>query len=257
MELIIENGVLVKCNSNENDDTVVVIPENVSAIANNAFWMNKTIEEVIIPAGVLKIGAEAFRWCENLKKVTFSEGLLEISELAFYGCKKIKTIQLPKSLKRINRMAFGYTGIKNILVPETIEYIAGDAFYMLIHPLYTNETWEIFSAKTDRGFNINDCVCLKKGVLEKYTPNDMFNEEEEIYIPHGVKGIGNTAFDKAIIKQNFYRWKAKKIFLPESINQIGKLTFNKCKDIIICARVGSYAEKYAKDRGLIFEAVDY
>jgi len=128
---------------------------------------------------------------------------------------------------------------------------------MYCHPLYTNEKIEDFLAKTDAGFNPNKCVCLKKNVLEKYTPRNIFDEEEEIYIPYGVKGIGNTAFDGAIIKPNFGRWAAKKIYIPTTVTQIGKLTFSKCKDITICACAGSYAEKYARERSLAFEAVDY
>ena len=255
MEFVIENGVLI---SYKGDDKVVCIPSGVSVIGNHAFWMMKTIEEVVIPEGVVKIKNDAFRWCANIKKVSFPESLEHIDKAAFYGCPRLSRVDFPKSLKFIGDMSFGFTGIKNIIVPETVEYISSTAFHPLIHPLYTNESWEDFSSKTDYIFNINDCVCLKKGILEKYTPRCMFgDEEEEIYIPHGVKGIGNTAFDKAIIRDNFNRWSTKKIFLPDSVKQIGKLTFNKCKDIIICASPGTYAEKYAKEHGLTFEETDY
>jgi hypothetical protein len=128
---------------------------------------------------------------------------------------------------------------------------------MLCHPLYTNESKDEFMQKTDSRFPAAYCVCLKKGVLEKYTFYHVFEQEEEIYIPHGVKGIGNTAFVNAVIRPNFNRWATKKIYLPESVKQIGRLAFNKCKDIIICARKGSYAEKYASERGIIFEETDY
>ena len=254
MEFTIENGVLIKYSG---DDKIINIPESVTEIGDNAFWMNKTVEEIRFPESIAKIGREAFRWCDNLQKVIFSEGIAEIDDLAFYGCPKLKTVEFPRSLRRINHMAFAFTGIKNIIVPSTVEYFSSDAFHMLVHPLYTNENEETFLSKTDSGFNSNDVVCLKKGVLEKYTPCRMFDQEEEIYVPQGVKGIGNTAFDKAIIGHGFNRWETKKIYIPESVTQIGKLTFNKCKDIVICAKAGSYAEKYAKARGLIFEETDY
>lgn len=253
MDFKIENGVLLNYFGESKE---VVIPDGVTQIGAMAFYYKK-IEKVIIPEGVSVIGEDAFRGCSMLDGIVLPESLVEIKKCAFYGCSKIKNINFPKNLRMIHTMAFGFTGIKNVIIPETVEYFSSDAFHMLCHPFYTNESKEEFLQKTDSGLSPVYCVCLKKGVLEKYTFYHMFDQEEEIYIPHGVKGIGNTAFDSAVIRPNFGRWDAKKIYLPESVKQIGKLTFNKCKDIIICARKGSYAEKYAAERGLIFEETDY
>jgi hypothetical protein len=254
MELIIENRVLERFYS---DDTELIIPDGVTKIGYNACFLNTQIKKLVIPEGVTAIDENAFRNCSELSDVVLPESITEIGKCAFYGCTKLKKINFPKNLKKIYSMAFAFTGINNMIIPETVEYFASDAFHMHCHPLYTNEKIEDFLAKTDAGFSKNKCVCLKKNVLEKYTPQSFFDEEEEIYIPFGVKGIGNTAFDGAILKPNFRRWAAKKIYIPTTVTQIGKLTFSKCKDIIICACSGSYAEKYARERGLAFEAADY
>jgi hypothetical protein len=199
------------------------------------------------------IGEYAFYNCHGISEVVLPESLTEIRKCAFYGC-GIKQINFPKNLKTIHQMAFGFTKIINVIVPETVECLAGDAFHPVIYPLFTNESREDFLGKVYGYFKPNDLVCLKKNVLENYTSAPW---GEEIYIPFGVKGIGNTAFDKQILGRNFYRWKVKKIYIPTTVTQIGKLTFSKCKDITICACGGSYAEKYARERGLAFEAADY
>ena len=252
MSFTIENGVLLRYDGEEKE---VIIPDGVTKIGHMAFFYKK-IEKIFIPEGVTVIGEDAFRGCSELAGVVLPESVTEIKKCAFYGCSKIKKINFSKNLKKIYSMAFAFTGINNMIIPETLEYFAYDAFHMHCHPLYTNEAQKDFLAKTDAGFNPNKCVCLKKNVLEKYTPRHMF-DDEEIYIPYGVKGIGGTAFDGAIINPNFKRWAAKKIYIPTTVTQIGKLTFNKCNDITICACAGSYAEKYARERGLAFEAVDY
>ena len=253
MSFIIENGVLLRYNGEEKE---VTIPDNVTKIGDMAFSCTK-IEKIFLPEGIAVIGESAFRGCSELRGVVLPESLTEIKKCAFYGCTKIKQINFPKNLKKIYSMAFAFTGINNMLMPETLEYFASDTFHMYCHPLYTNESLEDFLAKTDAGFNKSKCVCLKKNVLERYEPRYLFDEEEEIYIPYGVKGIGNTAFDSAIRKNSFGKWGTKEIHVPTTVTKIGKLTFGKCKDIIICACAGSYAEKYARERGLAFEAEEY
>ena len=250
MELKIENGVLERV---LGEGTELIIPEGVTQIGQNACFFNTKITKLVIPEGVTVIGEHAFKDCHGIREVVLPESLTKIGGCAFYGC-GIKQINFPKNLKTIYSMAFGFTRIINIIVPDTVEYLAYDAFHPNLYPLFTNERREEFLAKVYGCMQPIDFVCLKKNVLEEYTSTPW---GEDIYIPYGVKGITNTAFDKQIFGRNFYRWKVKKIYLPTSVKQIGKLAFSKCKDITVCACAGSYAEKYARERGLAFEAVDY
>ncbi|MBQ9745566.1 MAG: leucine-rich repeat domain-containing protein [Clostridia bacterium] len=251
MELIIENGVLKRIIGECRELT---IPEGVTEIGDHVCFYKTELEKLTIPEGVTVIREEAFRSCSALRDVVLPESLTEVGRLAFYGCSGIKQINFPKNLKTIHSMAFAFTGIINLIVPETVEFMAGDAFHPVLYPLFTNESREDFFAKFNGYLKPDGCVCLKKGVLENYTSTPW---GEEIYIPFGVRGITNTAFDRQIMRKNFYRWNVKKIYLPTTVRQIGKMTFSKCKDITLCACSGSYAEKYARERGLAFEAVEY
>lgn len=250
MELTIENGVL---KSFRGEGTELIVPEGVTKIGANACFFNDRIEKLTLPEGVTLIGEDAFRGCSRIRELTLPESLEQIDRCAFYGC-GIKRINFPKNLKTIHSMAFAFTRMWNVIVPETVETLAADVFHPVIYPLFTNERREDFLGKVYGNLKNDDVVCLRKNVLEIYTSKPW---GDEIYIPHGVKGISNTAFDKQIIGRNFYRWGVEKIYLPTTLVQIGKLTFSKCKEVTLCACAGSYAEKYAREHGLAFEAVDY
>ena len=50
----------------------------------------------------------------------------------------------------------------------------------------------------------------------------------------------------------------KSITIPESVTSIGERAFDECKreNLTIKGYAGSYAEKYAKENGISFEAIE-
>ena len=129
MELKIENGMLERV---RGEGTELIIPKGVTKIGQNACFFNTKITKLVIPEGVTVIGEHAFKDCHGISEVVLPESLTEIGRCAFYGC-GIKQINFPKSLKTIYSMAFGFTKIINVIVPETVEYLAGDAVYFFYH----------------------------------------------------------------------------------------------------------------------------
>jgi len=127
----------------------VVIPHTIKTISQKAFSKCNLLNEIIIPSSVEEIEDSVFYGCKNLKKATIlsesisdymfvgcrslaevnlGEGLKTIGERAFANCENLKEIKLPESLTTIGHDAFAYTGLENIIIPESVEYIENGAF---------------------------------------------------------------------------------------------------------------------------------
>lgn len=131
----------------------VVIPEGITAIAQEAFAGIETIDKVILPESLQEIGAEAFRGCLMMQTAVLPEGLCRIGAGAFSdcvkllrvavpnqiqflenrvfrGCRALQEVSLPEGLCRIGESAFyGCTGLKKLALPESLVYIGKMAFY--------------------------------------------------------------------------------------------------------------------------------
>lgn len=113
--LVIVNDILVDGRECIGD---VVIPSNVTEIANWAFYSNISLDQNVdyfrgsniisieIPASVERIGAGAF--CSNhlLETVTIAEGVQSIGYQAFADCQALKSITLPSSITDIGSGTF-------------------------------------------------------------------------------------------------------------------------------------------------------
>jgi len=128
---------------------LIMIPNTIKIIGYKAFYRCDSIEEIVFPDSVEKIEGWAIAECKKLKKATImggnisdymfvgcrslaevnlGEGLKTIGERAFANCENLKEIKLPESLTTIGHDAFAYTGLENIIIPESVEYIENGAF---------------------------------------------------------------------------------------------------------------------------------
>lgn len=118
----------------------------------------------------------------------------------YYDEVKNITIKLPSTLKRIERFASRSEFIKEIEIPDSVEYIGDGAF-------------SGFGLSTVK---INDTSNLK------YIGSSAFSScaLTEINLPEGLEYIGNAAFDSCSIKE---------IYIPETVKYIGRAAFfEKC-----------------------------
>ena len=72
----------------------LIIPDNVTSIANNAFQECADLTSVTVPSSVTSIGNYAFAGCTNLKSITISNSVISISETSFRGSLNITDIKL-------------------------------------------------------------------------------------------------------------------------------------------------------------------
>jgi hypothetical protein len=242
---IIDDGTLVKYNGNQAN---VVIPDVVTEIGADAFLKNDYIKEVYLHDGILEIGNYAFESCKQLETVHLSEGIIKIGFEAFCGCKNLRSLVLPKSLRAIR----------------------GSAFESCINL----EKVTIFSENlvmSNRVFMACDKLADENGfIVVKDMLFDYIGQEEHVTIPDGVVIIGGSCFasnktvktilcpsstttiqDFAFIACN----NLESITMPHNLAEIGDSELEAYDKLTIYAPAGSFAEQYAKEKNIKFEAI--
>ena len=111
----------------------VIIPDNDSRsvkIGAQAFGESlKTIKlGEVDKNGNSEILQYAFERCTNLTSVDFGTGWKEIGNNAFYGCSALKDIVLPEGVEYIRNGAFNGAAIEAIHLPNTLKVIEKNAF---------------------------------------------------------------------------------------------------------------------------------
>ena len=153
----VNGSTLVRYTGNDRE---IVIPNNISEIAKNAFRGNKTITSVIIPNRISIIGNRAFSGCTALKTVKIAD-VHVISPYAFAGCTALHDVCLPdNTMVSITFGAFkGCTSIKVFKVPNGVKKISPGAF---------SKCWSLENVslpatlKRVREYAFSKCTRLKK-----------------------------------------------------------------------------------------------
>ena len=130
-------------------------------------------ESIVIKNGVTSIGEDAFNWWYQVKTVSLPSTLVSIGSCAFQACEKLSSINLPSSIVCIGNNAFQYSGIKNIVIPNSADL--GDGVF-------------------------KNCINLTNVVIQQgrtEIPKESFwgcQALNNIIIPDGVTTLGESAF---------------------------------------------------------------
>lgn len=241
------------------------LPEGLLEIGQWAFRGGQ-YETIHIPSTVNKIGNAVFGRCENIKsfsgKFASDDGLFlvvdgEIVAVAFAGLGKVIKIPnnvkiignqifelgvsieqfeeliLPEGLLSIGDQAFsGWTGLKTVNIPSTVEYLG-------MNPFEECYNLECFTGKyaTDDGRCLiinNELVCVAPGGLTEFTVPDgvlsigfsVFGDNSPLSVvnlPDGLENISMRAFRYCV--------NLKSITLPASLKQIYSDAFYGCTNL--------------------------
>ncbi len=99
----------------------------VERIGEAAFALT-SIESLVLPDSVLDLGKSAFAFCEKLKTVQLPCGLTAISESLFMGCIGLTEFEIPNNITVIEKNAFSTTGLKTVVIPDTVLKVGTGAF---------------------------------------------------------------------------------------------------------------------------------
>ena len=88
-------------------ETVLVIPQHVSAVAPWALQNRLWVQTVYLPNKTLHIGTGAFYGCSNLRNVRLSPGTKAIGPLAFSRCSALESVIVPPACELGDRVFEG------------------------------------------------------------------------------------------------------------------------------------------------------
>lgn len=101
----------------------------VTAIGDDAFFLNTGLLYLDIPESVKEIGKVAFSSCENLLEINLPKNLRRIENNTFYGCKRLKRVSFPERLESIGDYAFCQCeNLTDLSLPQSLYYIGQGAF---------------------------------------------------------------------------------------------------------------------------------
>lgn len=118
----IGDGVFFMCTNFEKFNW----PKYLTTIPNRTFY-NTAIDEFDF-SKIQAIGENAFESCFHLKIKDFPKIIKRIGKEAFKTCVNITEFEFPNNLLCIDNGTFQSTGLRQIIVPEGVEYINSHAF---------------------------------------------------------------------------------------------------------------------------------
>lgn len=150
--------------------SVLIVPEGIVEIGSGGCVIKEGVTEVIMPDTVVAIHNDAFVMSKDLVKVIFSPNITHIGARAF-GYTKVKEIILPDVIEEIDDMVFYCCkSLEEVILPRSVRVIGNGAF--------------------------QSCDSIKKIVIsdevEKIGKNAFFDKEAT----YEWQGIKNTYFAK-------------------------------------------------------------
>ena len=240
----------------------VEIEDGVVTLGSSMFKGCTALETIVIPGSVgekitsTSTATYLFADCTSLKNVTLGEGIKFLPNYAFQNCTALENVTLPESLYSIGMYAFSNTGIKELVIPETVTNLSSYTYSYneklvsvtipasLISGTYAfigctaleNVTFaEGFRFSNAAGTSsmgsemFTDCTSLKKVVLPStalFIPNNCFKNctaLEEVVLNEGLTKIEYYAFRGCE--------KLSKITIPSTLTYMAYGAFADCTSI--------------------------
>lgn len=104
------------------------IPDEVSHIADGAFYGAKGLGSVVLGNGIIEVPNMAFGQCTALTKVTMTGKVSIIASAAFMGCTSLRTVEGWDSVTSIGLNAFERCAFTELKLPSAIRLLRAYAF---------------------------------------------------------------------------------------------------------------------------------
>lgn len=149
----------------------------VDKIAGNAFFYNKTVQNVVIRNGIVSIGDDAFCGCEKLTNVSLPDSVSFLGIGVFDSCRQLRTVRISAGLSEIGSHVFYQCSeLTSAVIPESVVKIGRAAFGSCRH--LTNLTLGGRVVSIDESA-FSGCEAL-----------------ENLVLPDSVRFVGESAFSR-------------------------------------------------------------
>ena len=239
-----------------------------------------------IPKGIVRIANSAFEDSSYLNKVTMPDSVDYIGYWAFSGARSLNEINISKNCTVIGQYAFAHTSLKKLSLPASVEMIVGGAFYDIqtLESITIASGNESYYTKDGVLFCGNSIICYpsKKAATSYTFPNHVTYVDfyafsyatnlKQITLNNNLAKIGHGAFtdcenlENITIPSSVYLiedsafmscYNLKAIEVRSSQTKLeGEFLFANNDSVIIRAKSGSQAEKFAHKYGYTFQSID-
>lgn len=218
---------------------------NLSEVDYAAFYYCSSLTEVEIPVGVTTLPKALFAYCTALTKVTFAERSTNItvtdasgsttSAGAFYQCIALTEFTIPEYITNIGTGMFAASGLKSIVIPETVKTIGKSAFAScksLKSVTIEDRTKAVTitpGTSTTAAYAsgaFNGCTALESIDLSLADVDTMAylfygcTNLQSVTLPDGITSIGDYAFYNCSSLKDYV--------IPDTVTTIGKYSFSGC-----------------------------
>ncbi len=184
--------------------TEITLPDGLISIGNGAFSACYNLKTIVMSDTITSIGREAFASCGALSGVTLSKNLQSISDRMFVYCTALQDIHIPAGVDSIGSLVFEGSGLKSIVIPDTVTSISSYAF---------------------QGCSSLESVTLPDNATFTSIPEGLFFDctaLKNVTIPSQITSISSNTF---------YNCGFTSFVIPETITEIGKSAFQNCKSL--------------------------
>lgn len=205
------DGETLKITAYKGNDKVIYIPrkiggKTVTAIADNAFSNNNTLEEVHITSSILEVAPKAFANCQNLKTVTLYDNLKAISDASFIGGTPVETIHLcagktPRYITSVETFGIKYERLVKTKGQKRVIVLAGSSVLYGIDSDYMESLFEDDVTVINFGTNANQSIIFYlDAIAPLLTKNDVVVFTPEQYGPFAYHTNGNPELPSATLQ---------------------------------------------------------
>ena len=232
------------------DIEVVIVPEGIERIKEEAFSGFKNLKEVLFPKSLKEIGPWAFEFsslekvhipgniekfgigvfygCENLNKVIVEEGVKNLGLDIFKNCVNLESVSLPDSLESIQKSAFDTcVSLEKIDLPQYLKVIDDYAFASCqqIESIIIPETVERIGLHAFRGcYELSEIKIPKQVIgISEYTFYDDY-KLEKVELPDTLTCIMSHAFANCT---------SLCVKLPPTLSHLDKSAFSQCRELCL------------------------